>query len=240
MIALIDADSMVYRVAIKAEAASESEALKAMAEYIEGVIYDDLAFCEGYEGFLTQGKCFRYQLAKTQPYKGNRIDLQKPKHHALLFEYLATVWDFKICTDIEADDALGIRQQEIGEDKCLLVHIDKDLDQYSGKHYNFAKKYQYYVSPLEGDLHLFKQCLMGDTSDHIKGLHGIGPKKAWAALKECETRQQMFNRCVEFWAEHEKCAIEEAVLRCNENLSLLYLQRSPNDIWKPMEVKDAN
>lgn len=235
MKAIIDADSMVYRIAIKNEDRTESEAIQAMAEYMESLLYDDLAYCDDYVGFLTTGKCFRYSIAKTVPYKGNRKDYVKPKHHQLLFDYLVSAWDFKVCTEIEADDAVGIEQNRTGIDTSLLVHIDKDLDQYAGEHYNFSTKQRYTVTPLDGLTHLFKQCLMGDKADNIQGLRGIGKVKASKALEGCVTQQQMFNKCVEMYLEHER-SYPACVDRVNENLSLLYLMRTENDFWKPMEV----
>jgi len=239
MKAIVDADSMVYRIAIKNEDNSDQEAIRGMADYMEGLIYDDLCYCDSHVGFLTKGQCFRYNIAKTVPYKGNRKDYVKPKHHQLLFDYLVSAWGFTVCEEIEADDAVGIEQSRVGIDDSLLVHIDKDLDQYEGQHYNFAKKLRYEVSAFDGLTNLFVQCLTGDKADNILGLRGIGPVKARKALAGCKTQQEMFNKCVEMYLEHER-KYPDCVNRVNENLSLLYLMRDVDDFWKPMEIVDEN
>ena len=87
---------------------------------------------------------------------------------------------------MEADDLVCIWANELdaGGVQYILAHIDKDLDQIPGWHFNFFKdEPPYWVDDDDANYKLMHQCLTGDTSDNIAGLKGIGPKKADAILK---------------------------------------------------------
>ena len=80
---------------------------------------------------------------------------------------------------LEADDILGM----LAAPDRVMVTIDKDLRTVAGWHYNPDKEdFPVRVTPAEADRFLFKQWLMGDSTDNIKGCPAIGPKKADAFL----------------------------------------------------------
>ena len=121
-------------------------------------------------------------------------------------------------TGMEADDYLGIHQNK----DTIICSIDKDLLQVSGRHYNFVKKEFYEIEELEGLRKFYKQLLTGDTSDHIKGIEGIGPVKAEKALLFCETEQEMFNKVREMYHNDDWLIMNG---RC------LWVLRSLDDDW---------
>ena len=84
----------------------------------------------------------------------------------------------------EADDYAGIVAYDMIEQgqRPIIAHIDKDLDQLYGWHYNFNRKEVYFVEPEDGYLMLMKQCLMGDKTDNIQGLPKYGPVKVGKVL----------------------------------------------------------
>lgn len=131
-----------------------------------------------YVGFI-QGpdKSFRHKAFKT--YKANRKE-EAPewmdKWKNLIYQYLINTWKFEQVNDMEVDDAVAIVCSK--EKDWVLAHIDKDLDQIPGKHYNFKKEFHYEVSEHEALMKLYTQYLTGDTTDNIKGVPGIGPAKA--------------------------------------------------------------
>jgi hypothetical protein len=92
MIALIDSDILCYRVGAVTEEENESTAIEMMAVYLEDMLMFDLLDCEEHELFLTGKQNFRYDIAVTAPYKGNRKDKAKPKHLPILREYLQKAW----------------------------------------------------------------------------------------------------------------------------------------------------
>ena len=226
MIALIDSDILCYRVGAVTEEENENTAIETMAVYLEDMLMFDLLDCEEHELFLTGKQNFRFDVAVTAPYKGNRKDKAKPKHLPLLREYLQVSWDASVSDGQEADDDIAIRATELGED-CIIASIDKDFLQVPGWHYNFVKKVKKHVTPEEGLRFFYKQILMGDSADNIKGIFRVGEKKATKMLAELKTEQQFYQCCVEGLG-------EERVL---ENARLLWLRRYPNQMWEPPSEK---
>ena len=91
-------------------------------------------------------KHFRYKVAKTLPYKGNRKDVKRPEHEAAIREYLVRYHSAKIVRGVEVDDALGIEQWkylvksaktgELLRGTSIICSNDKDLDMIPGWHYD--------------------------------------------------------------------------------------------------------
>jgi len=186
----------------------------------------DLVDCEEHEFFLTGKTNFRHDIAVTEPYKGNRKDVKKPKHLPLLREYLQTAWGATVSDGQEADDDIAIRATELKDD-CIIVSIDKDFMQVPTWHYNFVKKVKKYVTPEEGLRFFYKQILTGDAADNIKGIHRVGDVKATKMLADAVTEQELYQCCVEAMG-------KERVL---ENARLLWLRREANQIWEPPDEK---
>jgi 5'-3' exonuclease len=127
-----------------------------------------------------------------------------------------------------------------------MVHIDKDLNQFRGHHYNYRKKEKYYVSEFAGWHSFYLQILTGDRVDNIQGLKGIGPAKGAKLLKDCTTVEELYQAVFEAYydsilptyepdpsGQHKYDAMAEAAERVLENGQLLYLQRKEGDVWTP-------
>mgnify|MGYP001010072663 FL=1 len=226
MNALLDADILCYRVGFATNDEHENTAIETMAVFLEDLLMFDLVDTDDYELFLTGKTNFRNEVAVTVPYKGNRKDVKKPKHLPLLREYLQTAWGASVSDGQEADDDIAIRATELGEES-IIVSIDKDFMQVPGWHYNFVKKVKKHVTPEEGLRFFYKQILMGDSADNIKGIFRVGEKKATKMLADLKTEQQFYQCCVEGLG-------EERVL---ENARLLWLRRYPNQMWEPPSEK---
>jgi 5'-3' exonuclease len=67
--------------------------------------------------------------------------------------------------------------------------------------------------------------LTGDNADNIKGLYGIGPKKAEKLLAGCDTEESMWEVVVK--------AYDNDIDRIIENARLLWLRRYENELWEP-------
>ena len=76
MIALIDADIVAYRIAYGCEDEPEKIAIKKASEFLEELVFT-YAEVEDCEGYLTGSSNFRFDIAKSAPYKGTRIS-EKP------------------------------------------------------------------------------------------------------------------------------------------------------------------
>ena len=238
--ALIDADSLCYAVGFSSNDLDEALAVSRLEATMVELCMD--IECEEYKGFLTGKGNFRVDIAKTVPYKGTRPS-EKPQHLQALRDHLVTSWGFVVVDGIEADDAVGIEAYKLPEEESIMVHIDKDLNQFRGWHYNYRKKEKYYVSEFEGWYNFYLQILTGDRIDNIEGLKGIGPAKGAKILAEAEDEKQLYMYVLEAYVGHyvkEGKSLQEASdlakERVLENGQLLYLQRKEGDVWKPPQL----
>lgn len=185
-IALIDGDMVSFRCAISAE--GETEAFIPLAR-VDSFIDEVVAAtgCSSYEIWLSGNNNFRYNVYPE--YKANRIGAPRPKWEPETKDYLKRIHNAQVLDGAEADDALGYRAYELGDD-AIVVTNDKDLKQIAGKHYDPVKKLLFEVTPLEGARFFYYQMLVGDTVDNIKGVAGIGPVKANRLLDEVENHYQ--------------------------------------------------
>lgn len=227
MIALIDADSLLYRCGFAAEEEHENIAKSRLDETLEMLIFQDLEKCDQYQCFISGVTNFRYAMAMTVPYKGNRHKLKRPKHLESLKEHIVVKWDAIVSVNKEADDDVCIAAYE--EPYSIIAHIDKDLDQIPGSHYNYVKKEFYNIGKFEGLKNLYKQALVGDVADNIKGVKGIGKVKAEKLLKECFTEKELYETVLSCYNN----SMTNGGERLHENMNLLYLLRSSDDAWKP-------
>lgn len=235
--ALIDADSLCYAVGFSSNDLDEALAVSRLEATMIELCMD--IHCDDYKGFLTGKGNFRNALAKTVPYKGTRPS-EKPVHLQALRDHLVTSWGFVVVDGIEADDAVGIAAYALDEEESVMVHIDKDLNQFRGHHYNYRKKEKYYVSEFAGWYSFYLQILTGDRVDNIEGLKGIGPAKGAKILKDCTTVEELYETVLKAYQKHYeedgislKDSVSKACDRVTENAHLLYLQRKEGDVWQP-------
>ena len=217
MRALIDGDIVVYRGAASAEKEEQWVALARADQMIQDILADTGS--DSYSVYLTGTDNFRREIAPS--YKANRPD-ERPAHWQAVREFLVTHHKAEICNGHEADDQLGI-QQDKERGTTVICSIDKDLLQIPGRHYNFVKKTFQEVGIDEGLEHLYLQSLIGDRSDNIIGVAGIGPVKATQALDGL-LPEEWYDKCRELYNDDE---------RFHLNMKLLYIWQKPNDIWQP-------
>lgn len=208
---LIDADTLAYTACLNAE--TEIELLPidfytdeewnsfTESERAEGVAYrgniklaianalakldkiKELTGCSKYELHFTSGKeSFRYKIYPE--YKANRKELRAPCNLGAVKEYLASMHNGFIHTEIEADDAVAYLSR-MYPNEYIVCAVDKDvLNAISGKHFNYYESAKHNIDMrwIETDakqafLFPYRQAIMGDRSDNIIGLHGYGEKK---------------------------------------------------------------
>lgn len=220
---IIDGDILCYRVGFACNEETEKVAIRTMADMLEELIFIELS-SNIHVGYLTGKNNFRHDIAKTQPYKGNRKDAPRPVHLHSLREYLITAWDFRVANGQEADDAIGIHAT-LTRDNSIIVSIDKDLDMIPGHHYNPVKKDHYYVNDKEAIKNFYRQILTGDKVDNIEGLRGIGPKKADKILGDFDTDLAMYEAVLK--------AYDGDAERVLENGQLLWIRRKEGELWQP-------
>jgi len=247
MIALIDADSIVYKYASiyqdtviwdeTEEGVTSSTkidlatALKEMEGFIQGI--QDITKTDGVVLVLSPKRTFRYDVAEN--YKSNRkapkvaLEMLVPLREALL-DMGALLFD-----NVEADDVCVSRMyQEPG--KYVLCHIDKDLDQGIGEHYNYNTQEKYEVTQDAADYFFYQQILQGDSVDGIKGCPGIGKVKSQKILGEFTEIEDWWKAILETYEKADKdydYLIQQA--------RLVYMLRDFNEdtqeftLWLPEE-----
>ena len=220
---IIDGDILCYRVGFACNEEPEKVAIRTMADMLEELIFIELS-SNIHVGYLTGKENYRHDIAKTQPYKGNRKDAPRPVHLHSLREYLITAWDFRVANGQEADDAIGIHAT-LTRDNSIIVSIDKDLDMIPGHHYNPVKKDHYYVNDKQAIKNFYRQILTGDKVDNIEGLRGIGPKKADKILGDFDTDLAMYEAVLK--------AYDGDAERVLENGQLLWIRRKEGELWQP-------
>ena len=223
MICLIDGDLIVYRVGFSTEDVDAPIALWRANMMIEDINYACNA--DSYQVFLTSSDKSNFRYTIDPAYKANRVQ-PKPRYYNELREYLCNRHNARMVFGREADDEMGINQTS----SSVICSIDKDLKQIPGSHYNFVKKEHFTVSPLQGTQFFYKQILMGDSSDGIAGLHGVGPKKADKHIDPIMHEGEMWRRVLELYSlKHEdyfKRAIKAGQL-------LKIMTKEDEGIWQP-------
>ena len=176
-------------------------------------------------------------------YKGNRkkeLTEQEKEFFAYAYDYLETSWDAVPADGMEADDLLAIWSTET---PGIIVSIDKDLLQVPGLHYNTRKKEYTHMSEEEASLLLHTQVLMGDSTDNIPGLRGIGKVKA-AKVMEGIPLAQHLSAVKSFWQKSFGRGWEDDL---QLNMDLIYLKRNMDDRYDTRtgrrftpQVRDSN
>lgn len=167
---------------------------------------------------------FRYKLAVSKPYKGNRpkspayLTYWKP----IIANHLINRWLASPQRWIEADDAAAISIEKYRDTyDCTLCSPDKDLRQVKGKLYNYAKLTHHFYTEDEAVSFLFAQCMIGDTqTDNIPGLPKVGKKSPLLKFPNCHTFEQYKAYTIKCFA--DKGYSEEYY---NEQMGLIFMLR---------------
>lgn len=181
-----------------------------------------------YELYLSGAESFRERIAVTKKYKGNRDGLARPVHYEAVRAVLTQMGGIVCGEGLEADDLLGIRATELGDDS-VIVSIDKDLLQIPGRHYNWVSDKHVTVGLRGGSLSLGCQILSGDPTDNVPGLPGIGQVKAEARLKDCSSNRDMLTRIREDYLAYAGGDQDSADRYLTEQGSLVYILRRYED-----------
>ena len=168
-----------------------------------------------YKLFISGGVNFRYSIFPE--YKANRTQ-PKPRWLQMCKDYLVKEWEGVYTNGIEADDALAMAQTE----ETVICSIDKDMLQVPGKHYNFVKGIFIDVSELGGLHSFYRNLLIGDTSDNIRGVDGLGKVKSAKLIDPQDNEQDMFDIVREQYNNDTRLLM---------NGKLMWLHRYEGDLW---------
>lgn len=221
MLALLDGDIYAYRSAAASENETEDIALFRLRDSIELSLAEVGA--EEFQVWLSDKRENNFRRKLYPEYKANRTQ-PDPVHLKACKDYLQAEWGAAVSLGQEADDALGIEQCSRGFGSTIICSIDKDLKQIPGRHYNFVKKEFDDVTELQGLQWFYKQLLIGDVADNIKGVYGIGPKKSARVIDHLEQPLDMYETVLRMY--------EGDVERLHLNAQLFWIRRKENDTWE--------
>jgi 5'-3' exonuclease len=223
---LIDGDPFAYRAAFSCEDESIEDAIDKVDDLLDQALQEVLwsPTEEDYQVFLTGRGNFRYDIAVTHEYKGNRKSVDKPQHLQEIRQHMEENWSAIVSEGEEADDLIGIWATKYGPE-AIVISIDKDMLQIPCTHYNPNKREFKTMTEFEGLKFFYTQILTGDRADNIVGLYGIGPAKANVLLGDCETEQDLYEACLRAYGGEEDRVIE--------NARLLWLRRYEDQLWEP-------
>lgn len=187
--------------------------------------------------FLTGcGSMQNFRELHAHEYKANRDPAHKPTHYDALRTHIQKTWPTVITEGAETDDYLCQAAKDVKTKferpghtvHPIIVSIDKDLLSVPGTHYNFVNGALLEVTENDADYNFFKQMLVGDTADNVKGIKGIGAARATTILHQ------------HFGNPHALCAAALAMYasreganwlqRWNDNAIMLYIWRQVPDI----------
>jgi len=175
IIAIIDGDHLVHR-------AEWKNSFKDSKVKIDLIIQDiiDSVFADDYLLAIKGDDNFRKEIFPD--YKGHRNRSLELDHRIeALLQYMVDKYGAVRSHGWEADDQCHQWHRALSEDKSIIpviCSVDKDLYTIPGIHYNIREDRILHIDASEADYYLHLQLLMGDATDRIQGVPGIGPIKA--------------------------------------------------------------
>lgn len=195
-------------------------------------------------------KTFRHQ--KYTEYKSGRAKL--PEELAmqipLVKEYIEVLGIKQLeCDDFEADDLVGSCADKFKDlvDEVIVISQDKDLLQLVEEKISVASPKSGVSELVYYTIHNFKELmgiehtqltdykgLIGDSSDNLPGVSGVGPKTAQKLLEEYKTLENIFDN-----VENIKGKIKEKLITDKEvALQTKYLATLVRNIPLNLELED--
>lgn len=229
VIAIVDGDLVAYRTAASCKEGDPPEIAFQRADNLLRTILAETGATE-YQLWLSGNDNFRKVV--NPEYKANRKDQVPPQWLQDTREFLVSEWKAKLTHGIEADDELGINQ---GAD-TIICSLDKDLKMVPGRHYSWEitgtkpngeqwlKEASFTtVDPWEGDKTFWKQMLIGDRTDNIIGVQGLGPVKAGKLIDAQDDNQEAMEVVLEKYDNDYK--------RFAMNATCLWIMRGEGSTW---------
>ncbi len=225
----MDIDTAIFASAVMAEGQSEQIACWNFNAAIEKLLAD-LNVPE-YRMYCTGPNNFRYRVYPE--YKSGRA--QDPTYREAVKQHAVRNWGAVLSDGCEADDLLGVDQCQAllrDEEETMICSIDKDLLQIPGWNYSpeITRKgvvvrpaKRRLVSPQDGLRFFYMQLLTGDITDNIKGVPGIGPKKAEKILEGLTTKEEMYEAVSTYYSCEEELQM---------NAKVLFIWQQMNDNWE--------
>ena len=214
---LIDGDLIAFRCAASVgDDGSEEIAILRSDRLMQDLLHSTEA--DTYQVFLTGSGNFRRKV--NPEYKANRKDKTPPIYLQACREFLVKEWKAEVSDGCEADDLMGINQNERD---TMIASLDKDMLMVPGWHFNWLHNERKYVVPEEGIKTFYKQMLIGDRSDNIFGVDKIGKVKAERYIEPLETEEDMICQVLDLYGTD--------IVRFLMNAQCLWIMQNEGETW---------
>ena len=137
--------------------------------------------------------------------------------------------------NVEADDVIAYISQNILKNEVIIMSADQDFLQLvddrivvwspnKKKYYTEELIYNEYGIPAYN--FLMYKCLLGDKSDNLVGIHGLGPKKIAKVIPEIVGKEINLNYLIEYASKqdtlmHKRIVENQSNLEVNEKMMSL-------------------
>jgi len=242
-LAIIDADSMIYIVAYKFRTKKVANMVKInLNQFISELLHEAKAtHYVGFYGSSDKTRIPNFRYAVDPEYKKNRPETPDfiTKWRPTIHQEMTDRWNFMSVAGIEADDAVAIAKAKYENefDEIVIITADKDLKQIAGTiHFDMNKHKFTVMDKFSADKFFAEQMLKGDTTDNIKGLPGIGPKKAADLVETCTNSVQLKWMIIRMYKNHfDKNIVEPDIQKEIEDEWLAFA--ADNDELESMTAK---
>ena len=218
MIGNLDGDLIAFRCSASVGLEGEEEiAILRTDKLMRDLLYNTES--TSYNCYLSGRNNFRKKV--NPEYKANRKDKEPPRWLQSCREYLIKEWNAVVSEGCEADDLLGINQHNTDS---VCISLDKDLLMITGWHFRWLDNEKIFVTPDQGLKTFYKQMMIGDKSDNIFGVRGIGPVKAAGIIDTLDTEEEMINTVFKLY--------EEDAERFWMNAQCLWIMQKEKETWQ--------
>jgi DNA polymerase-1 len=201
VIALIDADIVVYQSSAAAETAidwgDEEDIINTHGsksqtrEGIERLIGTVMEATECDSSLLVFSDTANFRKKVYPKYKSNRAKNRKPITYWYGRRYVEENYQTMFRPTLEADDCLGILATgDVAgfRSEKVVCSIDKDMRSFPCRYFDWKKPELgiQEICEAEADLNFYTQTLTGDTTDGYPGCPGVGPVGAAKLLDACQ------------------------------------------------------
>jgi len=239
-ILIVDGDPLMFRAAYNKNSAEE--AFEAYMERLEDLKLD--TFCDDFMVAVYGVDNFRHDFFAD--YKNTPNRHKSKANNPYFFELRAMIVEQGLgvpADGMEADDLVRIwsEEQKALGNTTVIASVDKDLQCIPGAHFLIHRDTLIHVDEDTADNHYWTQILTGDSVDNIRGLKGIGPKKAQAILKGAKTSEERKQRVIDKYYEVYGGNWKTEITHTG---TLIHIMRTPTDMFNvgdglPTNLKEA-
>lgn len=250
-ILLIDADTIVYATASVMEEEElhpnwpnenyDEPRYKLDLEAAENVIIEKLNYmkqrtgCQELQLYFTTSREHNFRYKIFPQYKAGRKEVRHPAGIDQMKKLLIDKYENAFaCVSYEADDEVVYLKAK-DPDKYVLAAIDKDvLNAVPGRHYNYNKDTFVETDHKAAKHWPYLQCIIGDPGDGIKGVPGIGEKRAANFVDPGMNEKDMWQGVVK--AYESKGLTEEDAIITMQLVNMHQLRTKKIKLWKPSAI----